>query len=379
MGQAAAFPQDAREEGEHDESYVPTQRVPPPPPPPPPRPAPPPPGLPLTSRSRAPTWARQTTRPTAAVAAASRKKRTINIIFAKWSIGPCIDLGDLAQMFTKTLAHVVVAIYVACDSDQQLILRNLVHNHVSAHLQDRWTGQFATGGAMFTRNDRVNALPSDLTFSHGPHEFVLFRFETRDDAWNMATAVAVGAVFEDVEVACSTAFTSWTGAFQMHVERAMQDNAVRFLVGVFHCRRTQLENVCESVGGLKGVFCQKWTLDHPTAAVAAEAKWYPSLVLAFGPCHCTNSVEPIEWPNWLCDNGSFRPHLLSESYMLDPKRYKEKIQSLVDLGQIKHKPPNLDWWCAEMHQIMLWIGTSRTSKSAKAKGAAKYFARHPPP
>ena len=43
--------------------------------------------------------------------------------------------------------------------------------------------------------------------------------------------------------------------------------------------------------------------------------------------------------------------------------------ALMDFGKLKQKPPDLNWWVRGVHQIVVWVGTSRKGWGRGSRGS----------
>ena len=236
----------------------------------------------------------------------------------------------------------------------------------------------------------------------GSHNFMSFECLTLESRFNPRTAVAVAALGslprDGIEV-------PYDDSFMTAVKSAVADQNVRFVAGMFTGSRKRVEElVSPREAGSRLFFQPWWTEDEGTvpdgkglqeeeeAAVAAEfGIWrrhmrhmvaYPAYVVVLGPCK--DVVVPSLWaaPHWPGD--LFPRDSIIESrliYLGDVPRLQRLViepqwrRNLIDLGTLKQKVPDMQWWVKGVHQIILWVGTARSGKEATKNSWHKWSQR----
>ena len=110
---------------------------------------------------------------------------------------------------------------------------------------------------------------------------------------------------------------------------------------------------------------------------------YPAYVVLLGPCKEVQ-VPPMSQGPWF-DNALLPRKSAIEGRLgtladvplwQRPDRPQDDAYRscgrCMDFGRLKQKSIDPNWWCSGVHQILLWVGTSRPGQGAKgSKGKGK--------
>ena len=105
----------------------------------------------------------------------------------------------------------------------------------------------------------------------------------------------------------------------------------------------------------------------------------PAFIFVIGGAFCNRPLDDDQpqKPPWLSEAGVGWTSALSRctNGLKDMPEWKEKEvrlnKDLPFLGQAKQKKANMTWWRPFIHQLLLYVGTSRTGKGAKLKKSLK--------
>ena len=190
--------------------------------------------------------------------------------------------------------------------------------------------------------------------------------------------------------------------FLAEVGKVAKRYRVRFLAGTFGKELAEVYNVC-SLGGpsLQGfAFCQPWWVGNaacaaPCAAVAADdavvarfgsmperdvcqyaaCPFYLIVFLPWKVVDFPRATQTQEVPQWLSDDDFFSEHLVPLRFV--PSSQADQAAALeaavaaqhegqpVCLGTLKQKKYNNHWDLLHIHQVIVWVGASRTGKRAR--------------
>ena len=179
----------------------------------------------------------------------------------------------------------------------------------------------------------------------------------------------------------------YSSALLEGIKATLTSQQVRILLGVFLCPREQVSDIARSCGAIGGrPFCQVFYRDHAQQACTQQLAerfevdqcdggnyvTHPSYGIVFGPCakqaHAPTNVAPL-LPTWLDDVGIRFPSLVSSLRDIPSWEEDQGLRSggdqLLDLGKVKQKTTNMGWWVPRVHQLMVYVGTSRTGMGAR--------------
>ena len=149
----------------------------------------------------------------------------------------------------------------------------------------------------------------------------------------------------------------------------------------------QVSDIAHSCGAIGGrPFCQMFYRDHAQQACTQQLAerfevdqcdggnyvTHPSSGIVFGPCakhaHAPTKDVPL-LPQWLDDVGVRFNSLVRSLRDIPSWEEDQGLRSggdqLLDLGNVKQKTTNMGWWIPRVHQLMVYVGTSRTGMGAK--------------
>ncbi len=347
----------------------------------------------------------------AAVAAASWHRTTLNLMVAQYVVTAEVEWYDLRWLLMKSPAHILLVIY--------------------EHESDRFDDMIRTGGnwnviflggcaAVLTHKGRMDGAAVKVAKVHeGQHRFEVCIVRTKAGYHNPNAAVAVGLLCKNWDEPHDGA--PYSDEFLEQVGLAVKQYRVRFLAGTFGKTQADVNKVC-SFGGAERwghPFCQPWWVgtawnfaavaargaacDAPDAAVADDAadaavaaywdleKRYvgeyaacPFYLIIFGPWSCVDfptAKTAQTMPEWLCDDGFFRdrllrltdvPHEHARSRWPDAGAADAAVAAQTfDLGKLKQKYTDERWNVAGVHQVVVWVGTARSGKRSNRQRKGK--------
>ena len=225
-------------------------------------------------------------------------------------------------------------------------------------------------GAVFWRTHRVSAV-AEIGPRLGHREdwaYVSYScMLSTTDRWCTPLDIVIAGVFRTTD----RVLPRWSDAFQEFLQGRILADGVRFLCGIFEVEKTQLTAVCSSCGASGPVpLCQPWQMK---SAVADRLVTHPFYIIPFG--RCTVQVvargQTTEMPEWLAMHPSlFDARLLPEF----PGDGAQPLH-LRNLGKVKQKPADLQRWVPHIHQIMLFVGSSRSGAPCRARKEARLARR----
>ena len=188
----------------------------------------------------------------------------------------------------------------------------------------------------------------------GDWAYVSYRCTLKENDYNPECDIVVAGVFRTT-VRC---LPHWDHAFQEFVKDRIWSDNVRFLCGIFEVENSQLEDVCRSCGATGPVpFCQPWQLNTAGGQISVT---HPLYIIPFGRCTMQVDIKgpQAEMPDWLLGHPSlFKLDFLSEITVGGPHQLH-----LRDLGKVKQKAVDLQRWVPNVHQLLLWVGSSRNGR-----------------
>jgi len=225
------------------------------------------------------------------------------------------------------------------------------------------------------RVDQLSVMAFEAETVNEQFSFVSFSFVPRFPN----TAVAVG-------VFCAPASTKVLPEEAVQfLKKQIVDASIRFLVGVFGDTRKQMEHVSRQCGAAgTGALHQPWKM------YTREFCVYPAYIFVFGPTREVKFLPPDTAPRWSdfvrlpAVAGGSQVSFESNHHALEfenclipahkvpywPWTHEVKLRAPLDLGIIKQKPLNekgFKWWIRGVHQLVAWVGTSRTGRKSKEK------------
>ena len=105
---------------------------------------------------------------------------------------------------------------------------------------------------------------------------------------------------------------------------------------------------------------------------------YPAYIVILGPCR-EIIVPEIRHAPWWSRAWAPKDSIIDKRVkplssvpiwqcepQLRPQGEADRSCGLMDFGRVKQKVPSMQWWVNGVHQIILWVGSSRPSKQSKA-------------
>ena len=314
---------------------------------------------------------------------------TLNLILAHFAVTPIASGKDLEWLFANTPAHIVVVTYDAAVAAEEQFQETTA---ILERMTDRWHTHFMTNGVIMGKKCRIASLTCKETYVLGGNGFVCVEAAVAAFYGNPGPAVAVGAVYE---VQKRGGYGGFCATFISKVQTAIKKHNVRFVAGLFSCPPEDVQDLFSTLhtNGTSPFFQPFWTEDaNPLTpcwygnevdvhAVADRYKVrpkdvkyiavYPAYIVILGPCRevVVPAVAAQPWWNraW-APSGSIIDKRVKcvSSVPIWPQGAADRSCGLIDFAKVKQKVPNMKWWANGVHQIILWVGSSRPSKQSKA-------------
>ena len=320
-----------------------------------------------TVRGRVGAWADEGRRSRSRSARAGQDDNaTLNLVIAQFVLALHVTEEDFIHLMQNTSA-VLVMVFIDVEHERNepwwkdmhnrrwAYRENILHTYVEDG-NNLWEGKlFSHGtGALFWRTHRVSAVAeiAPRLLNHGDWAYVSYKCTLKENDYNPECDIVIAGVFRTT-VHC---LPHWDTAFQEFVKKRIRSDEVRFLCGIFEVDKAQLEDVCRSCGAMGPVpFYQPWQLKGGQLTVT-----HPLYIIPFGRCKRQVDVKgpPSEMPDWLWGHPSqFNVDFLPEIPVGGPHRWH-----LRDLGKVKQKAVDLQRWVPNVHQVLLWVGSSRNGR-----------------
>ena len=315
----------------------------------------------------------------------------MNLILAHFVVTPKAAREDLDQLFKQTPAHIVVVTYDAAVAAEEQFRET---TEILEAMGDRWHAHFMTHGVVLGLKCRIASLTCKETYVFGGHVFVCVEAAVAESHLNPRTAVAVGAVYDAHQCRFYGGFSP---GFVFKVRAAIKELNVRFVAGLFSCPKEDVQSLFSNlnVHGDCPFFQPLWTEDPntlgPEVNVPAVAErfrvWprdvkkivvYPAYIVILGPCWEIKvpEIQQAPWWNsrWAPKDSTIDQRVKPLSSVpiwqcdpqLRPQGEADRSCGLMQFGQVKQKEAS-EWWRINgVHQLILWVGSSRPSQQSKA-------------
>ena len=318
-------------------------------------------------------------------------RETLNLVVGQYVIETArVAASDLINLFQTTPVHLLFVVIVAADDRRSCVAddrRSCVVEAAIKHSKRfayKWIA--SRRAAICYRTDRISSVERVNYIKDGEvmvyHSFAvrLLGGEMNPEA---TFAVAIVLPFES---AVAGAEDICNEAVELK-EFIVKDN-VRILGGLFPFATSQIEDIARSCGvSCPRPFCQLWM----KAAVAARSRLvtHPSYFMIFGPCASVVSPQDIAFesedfgsedhgpplPQWLSGGTGLSSMEINVKDLPRFPNWKEHLRSCGqdrrDLGLVKQKATSLKHIVPRVHQMILWVGTSRQGKQSKIKKEAR--------
>ena len=368
-------------------------------------------------RHRTRVWKRRRTRtaPSSAVAGQSPASAT-HFVAATEAQGPDILLEKHnAKYDSKNSLNLTVSMFVVFPDSTAADVNNLLFNSPAGILivlfdpavtadccsvvwavtdeSDRWFYRMITTYAVVLyRKDIIRdvALVESVSITGDNSKLQTLRVVFWGTRMNPSTAVAVGVLYLARHKGYRLAPTAYSSSLLAGIKAALTRQQVRFLVGVFTCTPEQVADIARSCGA-SGTrpFCQMFhSYQMPTAEYqectaelaqrfgvdqqhGGNYMTHPSYAIVLGPSAKleyapTDAAPPL--PTWLEEDDMIFRSLCVPLRDIPSWEDTEGLRSygdqLIDLGRVKQKCTNMQWWVPRVHQLLFYVGTSRKGHGA---------------
>ena len=322
-------------------------------------------------------------------------RRTINLVLSQFVVSSAVADGDFKWQLENSPASVLILCMDPIKSSDGRRLREASVRRQEflkgvIERDEIWAGVLFEGsaGAVLYRKSRVADCRTLGKVAVASLRYLGVEFQWRPGYRNPQTAVAVGVCYKVAHDIRPSA--AWTPAFLTRVCKAVREEGVRFLGGVFECPSSQASELGRSCGA-KGPnpFAQLWR-DRGDRGEDTTHMFHASFIFVIGPAKlvfANANLQPAT-PDWLLPTneahrscGAQAPKGNSSAlvrtrrhardiptWTADPDSFNE---SLPPLGDVKQKVALLDWWRPGIHQLLLYVGTAREGQGARERHQEK--------
>ena len=318
------------------------------------------------------------------------QKNTINLTVAQFVVFQSVDPDEFRALLWNNTAALLVVLY-GPHSDPALIAD--VINSVVLACGSWRCKTLGVYGKVLYRPCRISSvhLQDCVTMTDDACLLQTMRVVLEGNSFNPSTAVAAGVMFP--AFACEKSWLPYSPALLQKIKTTLHKRQVRILFGVFTSCTEQVSDIGRSCGAIGGrPFCQMFlynrSVKHCCSILAERFSidtynggnyvTHPAYIIVLGPCskqtHAPVADAPV-LPPWLdeVEHWSNLVHNLSRipswDADADPCEEAERLRSggnqLLDLGNVKQKPTYMGKWVANVHQVMLYFGTSRSGKVSR--------------
>ena len=192
---------------------------------------------------------------------------------------------------------------------------------------------------------------------------------------NKATAVAVGVCYRVTQNLKRGA--PWPRDFITTVVHRVREDSVRFLGGVFECPSQQVAQLACSCGAVAP--CPFAQVFKETCLGITKYVSSPAFIFVIGEakCNTASTAGQPERPSWLYDksDGKTSALVLATRELRGMPTWAQDAAIVNEhqrlLGIVKQTGMGVSWWKPWIHQLMLYVGTSRTGKGARKRQREK--------
>ena len=312
---------------------------------------------------------------------------------AQFVVGISVHQEQLEWLLANTPAHVALVLFddpdehdgpaaaVAAESKRETLKDRLKDN---PKWETAWTD--ANKNAVMYRRDRVRSI-----------RFTVSTFDARASCFLECFDVnLVPGTNPDISIAMAIFCPArgypsetkyWPDEFVDDAVAVIKNRGVRVIMGVFTCPHVQVYHLALECGVAgKRPFCQAWYEHHENPEevdVDTTVRWdvakengmnyrvHPAYMMVTTPCAkiVYPSTEAAPWlPEWLqAGNGGIAKlcGALKDAPTWPPEpQSRSRGFANFDLGKCQQKPADLRWWVPGIHQLLLFLGTSREGKGA---------------
>ncbi len=294
---------------------------------------------------------------------------------------------DITWLFSTTPANLVVVSYDIWE-DESFEIVTTVRRAVARLNTTRkvWDSLRMPYGAFFAKTSRFSSIEEKLIIGgDGPHRFILCDFEIKDSRLSASGIVTLGFFASKKHAG------PHEKAWRTMVCSAVAESNVHYICGVFWREKKEIETLFKKLGATdSGVFFQPWWIHEK------HDNFDPQTMAALGTrfgIKPTSTCHVAVYPAYLVAlgtraDGTTRPELPRQPL------WQEKLfpggsairRGAKDLSVVPQLPDSIapgantrDWlpllqkkappekWRKGVHQLLLWVGSSRPSKGSVQK------------
>ena len=309
------------------------------------------------------------------------RQPSISVILAHFVVAADVSVDDLQWLFQATPANVVVVSYDVWREDNPSISFKLETAVERLNQAERlWEMLVMSHGAIVAKTTRISAVAEELSIGgDGPHRFICCEYHITQSYLSASGSITLGFFSSKKNAG------PYNNTWLQNVCSAVEANEVRYMCGVFWRGKEETEELFRRLGACEdGIFFQPfWTdvshgkfSDDEMAAVAARfgvlqhnASYlvlHPAYFVVLDPSKEVIRPEFCTQPRW--DDELF-PRQAIQSGLVDvsevpqlPQRNEVKLPDSLPLTQ---KKAPLHLWKKGVHQLLLWVGSSRPSRKCR--------------
>ena len=312
------------------------------------------------------------------------QKTTLNLIVALFVVFPDADVNELKTLLLNHTAGLLIVLFDPVTGGEAINSEVIEEVMVAS---DLWDCQaLGTSGVVMYKKVRIRSVAFIESVSKAGEASVLQTMRVVFHG-NTMFLLPVGVMFLLPENIGGSFSLPYSSALLKGIKATLTSQQVRILLGVFLCPPAQVSDIAHSCGAIGGrPFCQMFYRDHAQQACTQQLaerfevdRWdggnyvtHPSYGIVFGPCakHAHAPTKDVPFvPQWLDDVGVRFNSLVRSLRDIPSWEEDQGLRSggyqLLDLGNVKQKTTNMGWWVPRVHQLMVYVGTSRTGMGAK--------------
>ena len=294
---------------------------------------------------------------------------------------------DITWLFSTTPANLVVVSYDVWEDECDKIAKK-VRRAVAILNKVRvvWDPLLLSYGAIYAKTSRFRSFGEKVSIGgDGPHRFICCDFNIRESRLSANGIVTLGFV------ASMKSAGPYEESWMKMVRSAVAENNVHYMCGVFWRKKKEIEALFKQLGATEsGVFFQPWWTEE------RHARFDPQMMSALG---ARFGIQPQStrhvavYPAYLVAlgtraDGTTRPELARQPLWREElfpcgsamERGAKDLSAVPQLPEhiapgantrawlpLMQKPAPLNKWKKGVHQLLLWIGSSRPSKGSAEK------------
>ena len=327
----------------------------------------------------------------------STRANSLSAALAFFVVAKEANVETLVWLLGATLANIVVVSYDVW-LDEGLEVAPALNKAVERlnSKEDCWKAVWTKFGAVLGRTSRVAGVDWKMKIDESPHRFLACEVRIRSSQLSSGGSVMLGLV------ASQKVARGFPKSWIEEVCSAVAENQVRYICGVFSRGKEDTEKLFKDLNLCEGAlfFQPFWTedadgdadgssdasrlTDEIMDAVAARFEMgvpknvklvavYPAYVVVRGPSQDVSVpliMNQPSWPNDLFPHGSGIEKGLGR--LVDVPRLPQE-KSEVDLQYslpLRQKQAPIHLWRKGVHQLLLWLGSSRPSEKCQKKNVA---------